>query len=70
MLLAIDIGNTNINLGVFSGKRIVRRYSLPSGAGTYCSLLKKICARHNVQEAIVCSVVPNATALLAKELQL
>ncbi|MBP7217172.1 MAG: type III pantothenate kinase, partial [Candidatus Omnitrophica bacterium] len=53
-----------------SGKRIVRRYSLPSGAGTYCSLLKKICARHNVQEAIVCSVVPKATALLAKELQL
>jgi type III pantothenate kinase len=68
MLLAIDIGNTNINLGVFAGRRLLRRYAIPTQKANYFAQLKKICARHKVKEAVICSVVPRATRCLKRGL--
>lgn len=67
MLLAIDIGNTTISVGVFQGKRICQTYTLE----TVCPRrqmvvrLRKVLqsiSRSNVpiQGIIICSVVPRA----------
>jgi type III pantothenate kinase len=61
MLLAIDIGNTNISLGIFKGKRLIRRYAIATGARNYLPLLRKICVRYKIDKAIICSVVPLAS---------
>ena len=34
MILAIDIGNTSINFGIFDGNELMLRYSLPSSERT------------------------------------
>jgi type III pantothenate kinase len=69
MLLAIDIGNTNIALGVFKGNRLLKRYAIPTKAKNYAPSLKKIISRHKIKDALICSVVPGATATIAKELK-
>jgi type III pantothenate kinase len=68
VLLAIDIGNTNISLGLFSKERLVRRYSIPTDSKSYIRPLKKIFSRHKVDGLIISSVVPKAQRLLEKEL--
>ncbi len=68
MLLAIDIGNTNISLGVFKGRRILKRYSIPTKQNRCLKYLKKIFNKHNIDNAIICSVVPKKTAALNKDL--
>lgn len=61
MLLAVDIGNSNIKLGVFDGDRLTSKLSVPT--------LREITAEHlsdilrtridaEIDAAIVCSVVP------------
>ncbi|MGD0336394.1 MAG: type III pantothenate kinase [Candidatus Omnitrophota bacterium] len=69
MLLAIDIGNTNINMAVFKGKRISRRYSIPTNNRDYRKPLKNIFAANPIKAAILCSVVPQVTLRLQKELR-
>ena len=69
MLLAIDIGNTNINLGLFRGNRLLRRYIIPTEAEDYKSYLRKIINRNNIHDAIICSVVPAASKLMEKKLR-
>ena len=68
MLLAIDIGNTNISLGLFSKEILVKRYSIPTHSKSYIPALKKILYRHKVDGLIISSVVPKAKRLLEKEL--
>lgn len=68
MLLAIDVGNTNISLGVFEKKRLLRRYSIPTGRRTYRSKLLPILRSYPIENAIISSVVPYATAILKNEL--
>jgi len=65
MLLAIDIGNTNISCGVFERIHLVKKYAIPTQAKDYSAYLAKIASKHKVDGVIVCSVVPRA----AKELQ-
>lgn len=69
MLLAIDIGNTNINLGLFKGKRLIRRYSIPTKEKKYYAYLKKIFIHRKINDAIICSVVPDASKILEKDLK-
>lgn len=69
MLLAIDIGNTNTNLGLFNKERLLRGYSIPTEQKSYLSTLKKIFDRNKIDDAIVCSVVPKSTLILEKELR-
>ena len=68
MLLAIDIGNTNISFGVFQGNKIIRRFSIPTKAYRLKSLKNKL-GRVTMADAIICSVVPQASKILKKDLR-
>ncbi|MEK6727563.1 MAG: type III pantothenate kinase [Candidatus Omnitrophota bacterium] len=68
MLLAVDIGNTNISFGVFKGNKIVKRFNILTGS--YCAKrLKKNLGRADISDSIICSVVPKATDILARDLE-
>lgn len=67
MLLAVDIGNTNITLGVFDGDKLRTTWRVATGihrmADEYASLLLNLFDRRGIaapqiKEAAVCSVVP------------
>lgn len=70
MLLVIDIGNTNIVLGIFEGERLRGTWRLSSGlhrmADEY-GIMTLALLRHqgidpsDIKEAILCSVVPPLT---------
>ena len=67
MLLAIDIGNTNINFGLFRGKRLVKKFVIPTALYSF----KKLKVRLGVFKAldvVICSVVPKVTVVLKKDL--
>jgi type III pantothenate kinase len=66
MLLAVDVGNTNINMGVFKGRRLVIRYAIPTSRKNYFTCLKKIFLRNKIDDVIVCSVVPGASRSLER----
>jgi type III pantothenate kinase len=67
MLLAIDVGNTQIHFGVFQGERLLTTLGVSTGihrlADDYASLLFNLLPRHNVpvediKGTAICSVVP------------
>ena len=67
MLLVIDIGNTNINFGLFKGKRLAKKFVIPTAL--YC--LKELKIKLGVfkaQDVVICSVVPKVTVVLKKDL--
>lgn len=67
MLLAIDIGNTNINFAVFKSNRIIRRFFVPTES--YClSRIKKKLKNQRIDNTVICSVVPQVTNVLVKDL--
>jgi type III pantothenate kinase len=75
MLVAIDVGNSNITLGVFSGDALVHTFRLQSRreqtADEYAIALAQLLelaglARTDVERAIIGSVVPRLTPLLAQ----
>jgi type III pantothenate kinase len=66
MILAIDIGNTSINFGIFDGNRLILRYSLPSSERTTPAKCWKrlqgfLTSDMHIDGAILCSVVPGRT---------
>ena len=63
MLLAIDLGNTNIVFGLFKGACLVREWRFPSDKYT----LPKI--KGQLDRIIVASVVPGADSKLRKRIQ-
>lgn len=69
ILLAIDIGNTNISLGFFKNNRLLSREDLPTKGQSYFKGLKNLTNKKNIQEAIICSVVPYATKKIARDLE-
>ncbi|MEW5895237.1 MAG: type III pantothenate kinase [Candidatus Omnitrophota bacterium] len=97
MIMAIDIGNTNTGIAVVEGKRVLKRESVETGAGTGCyekRVIKAFSAlvseerlhgktgrakreKRNIKQsltnantaiaaAIICSVVPKATTVVAR----
>lgn len=74
MLLAVDIGNTNITVGLIKRRRIVEKYNIKSGLpkrqigerikGIERGLRRK---KINIQACIVCSVVPTLTGYVSKK---
>lgn len=56
MLLAIDIGNSQVHLGIFQGKKLVRDWTLPSqpawSTQKYLSLVKPVIARSSSSSVI------------------
>jgi type III pantothenate kinase len=70
MLLAIDVGNTNIVYGLFDGSRLVHQFRVETGRGRtadeYAVILRQLLAMRSVEPsavtgAIVASVVPALT---------
>jgi type III pantothenate kinase len=67
MLLAVDIGNTNIKFGVYDGPGLISKFSL----ATHSHIASDLTAGHNdaIDAAIVCSVVPDLNEPLANVLK-
>ncbi len=70
MLLAIDIGNTNITLGFFDGDALIRTFRLSSqpkrAVDEYAMIIKTILREssiHSLDSAILSSVVPPLTPI-------
>jgi len=67
MLLAIDIGNTNITCGIFQGEKLVTTWRMSTAihrsAEEYANLMLSIMERRGttgpeINDAVICSVVP------------
>ena len=72
MLLTVDIGNTNITLGIFEGEELRARWRISTDVhkqtDEYAVLLHGMLQNHQLQpscidETIICSVVPPLTAI-------
>lgn len=71
MLLAIDIGNTNISAAIFSAtKKIVKRFDIPSNAYSRARFKRKLESHFKVSDTIICSVVPKLTKILQRDLKI
>ncbi|MCM8798846.1 MAG: type III pantothenate kinase [Candidatus Omnitrophica bacterium] len=68
MLLAIDIGNTNITYGIFREKNLVKRGKIPTGSKDYLIYLEKFLSQE-IEDIIICSVVPQSLQRLRKDLK-
>jgi len=77
MLLAVDIGNTDIKIGLFKGEKAFCNWRLATDKGAalkqYKKLLRRLFAGQKVKNAgideiIICSVVPNLTKIFKKAL--
>ena len=75
MLLAVDVGNTNMKLAVFDGERIMASDRIPTDASesppSAGALICDALARHGVREHDIngiafCSVVPPLTTMLER----
>ena len=68
MLVAVDIGNTNISFGVFKGKKLIKRFAILT-KGYRIEGLRKSLRKFNIDDSIICSVVPKVTSLLKDDLK-
>ncbi|MCM8787028.1 MAG: type III pantothenate kinase [Candidatus Omnitrophica bacterium] len=64
-MIAVDIGNTNINFAYIFGKKILKRAILPTKSASL-SNIKKIILRYPSDKIILCSVVPSVTEIFKK----
>jgi type III pantothenate kinase len=72
MLLAVDIGNTSTKFGIFDGKHLLSKFSIPTERDPSAIELNSAFGHHpdlTVSHAIVCSVVPEAEKALTSSLQ-
>lgn len=67
MLLAIDIGNTNITFGLFKNGRIVKRLDTVTHQPSYERFLAKSFGQYMLEGVIIASVVPHATTIILKD---
>ncbi|MDD4900039.1 MAG: type III pantothenate kinase [Candidatus Omnitrophica bacterium] len=70
MILAVDIGNTNITLGIFKDSRLVKRSAIPTAGENYSYQLKQVLRGYDICYTIICSVVPLTTRKLARDLKI
>ena len=68
MILTIDVGNTNITCGVFREDELAASFrittKMPRTSDEYGMILSNLLERNNIEttdieDAIICSVVPN-----------
>ncbi|MDO9572658.1 MAG: type III pantothenate kinase [Candidatus Omnitrophota bacterium] len=67
MLLAIDIGNTNISCGIFNNNAIKKIFDIPSKQYSLNKFRKKI-GPLKITDTLICSVVPKLTNAVKKDL--
>jgi type III pantothenate kinase len=68
MLLAVDIGNTNISFGIFDRRKLVKRFDIPAAEFSLKQLKAQI-GKKAVSAAIICSVVPKLELVLKNGLR-
>lgn len=68
MLIAIDIGNTNINFGIFKGHNLIKRAFIPT-KNYNPKTLKSFLGRIDIDDSVICSVVPEVGKILEKDLK-
>ena len=61
-MIAVDIGNTNIQFGLFKGRKLKKLFNVDSHAVS-AGRLKKALAAYQQELLVVCSVVPSITKL-------
>lgn len=70
MLLAIDIGNTSITLGVFDGESLTNTFRIASDKELpqyeYEVLLERLCKNFDIQDCIIASVVEELSNIIKK----
>ena len=66
LLLVADIGNSNITIGFFSTKRIVKRVNIPTKSSIQLLIRSIKKDAKNTELAVVTSVVPKASVRLKK----
>ena len=69
MLLAIDIGNTNISFGFFKDNCLLKGHSVATSTKGYSSLIKKLFVQKEIGQIIICSVVPGGLVILEKNIR-
>lgn len=69
MLLAIDIGNTYIVLGLFEDNHLLKRYTIKTQVQMYYPYLRKILFQKKIDQIIICSVAPRSLSILKKDLR-
>lgn len=70
MLLAIDIGNTNISFGIFAGEKLKLQYDIATKSYRKAALAGKLKAYPEIAASIICSVVPKLTRIIQHDLKL
>jgi type III pantothenate kinase len=68
MLLAIDIGNTNISCGIFKGPRLIKQFDIPTKACFKTRFIEKLKNTPKISASIICSVVPEKTKVILHNL--
>ncbi|MEI8175615.1 MAG: type III pantothenate kinase [Candidatus Omnitrophota bacterium] len=67
-LLAIDVGNTTVAIGIFTGKKLVRSLKIPTKKPAdrrfYHAVFRKIVGANAPEAVIISSVVPALTGIL------
>ncbi len=64
MLLAIDIGNTNITSAIFKGKKLIKQFDIPVKKYSQSKLAKKLPNYDQISASVICSVVPKLTKVI------
>lgn len=67
-LTAIDIGNTSITFGLFRSTSLIRSFNIQSSGYSLVKLKAKISAKM-LRDAVICSVVPDLTKRLSRDLR-
>lgn len=68
MLLAVDIGNTNISFAVFKKGAIIKKFNIPTKKYS-AKLLKTNLGKVRIVKCLICSVVPKVTGLLVRDIR-
>ncbi len=70
MLLSVDIGNTNITLGIFDKDNLVKTFRLASdrdlSQSEYEILLQTLCKEYDIQDCVIGSVVEELSLIIKK----
>ena len=61
-MIAVDVGNTSIQFGLFKGGALKKLFQIDSQAASLTKL-KKVLAKYPKEKIIICSVVPKITRL-------
>ena len=69
MLLAVDVGNSNISFGLFEGRRLVKKTCLPTYDNEVMRKAIRTFSGHEINAVLICSVVPKIEKRLASALR-